>query len=225
MENASKALIMAGSILIAIIIISLLVMAYSNLTKTMNAKNDEQTIEQVIEFNKQYDVYYRDNLYGSDILSLANKVADYNERQAKEQAYAKLDIEVTFSKEIEAGNNGKIIEKNEKYNSTKIKNVVEKLEENVEKYKNINSKENEKVKELGKTIASLSGLRTKELEQLLQDNKIYSRKDEIQQSISKYLGYNTALTTLKSKTFKATKFEYDDVTKRITKMIFQENCN
>lgn len=114
MENASKALIMAGSILIAIMVISLLVMAYNNLTETMNAKNDEEAIEQVIEFNKQYDVYYRNNLYGSDILSLANKVADYNERQSKEQGYAKLDIEVTFSKTIEAYNKEKIIEKNTK---------------------------------------------------------------------------------------------------------------
>ena len=84
MENASKALIMAGSILISIMVITLLVMGYNNLTETMNAKNDEDAVEQVTQFNKQYDVYYRNNLYGSDILSLANKVDDYNERQSKE---------------------------------------------------------------------------------------------------------------------------------------------
>ena len=84
MENASKALIMAGSILISIMVITLLVMGYNNLTETMNAKNDEDAVEQVTQFNKQYDVYYRNNLYGSDILSLANKVDYYNERQSKE---------------------------------------------------------------------------------------------------------------------------------------------
>ena len=49
------------------------------------------------------------------------------------------------------------------------------------------------------------------------------KKEEVQEEISKYLGYSSALTNLKSKTFKATKFEYDETTKRITKMIFKEN--
>lgn len=217
MENASKALIMAGSVLIAIMVISLLVMAYNNLTETMNAKNDEDAVEQVIEFNKQYDVYYRNNLYGSDMLSLANKVADYNERQAKEQGYAKLDIEVTFTKTIEAYNKEKIIEKNVKYNSNNINEKTEYLENRIDYYK--------KQTVAGKTIPSLSGLRSKELEELFKQANITSKeeKQKIQNQIYEYLGYNSALTTLKSKTFKATKFEYDNQTKRITKMIFKEN--
>lgn len=217
MENASKALIMAGSVLIAIMIISILVMAYNNLTETMNAKNDEQTIEQVIEFNKQYDVYYRDNLYGSDILSLANKVEDYNERQSKEQGYAKLDIEVTFSKTIEAYDNEKIVQKNVKYESDDINEKTKYLEDKINYYK--------KQTIAGKTIPSLSGLRTKELEELFKQANITSEQEKknIQNQIYEYLSYNSALMTLKSKTFKATKFEYDDITKRITKMIFEEN--
>lgn len=216
MENASKALIMAGSILIAIMVISLLVIAYNNLTETMNAKNDEDAIEQVIEFNKQYDVYYRNNLYGSDILSLANKVADYNERQSKEQGYAILDIEVTFKKTIDAYNSGKIIERNKKYNSNEMKKIADDLNTKIESYK--------KEKVAGKTIPSLSGLRSNELEILLKEAGVTSEaeKSKIQNKIDTYLGYNSALTNLKSTTFKAKKFEYDDVTKRITKMIFIE---
>lgn len=222
MENASKALIMAGSILIAIMVISLLVIAYNNLTETMNAKNDEDAIEQVIEFNKQYDVYYRNNLYGSDILSLANKVADYNERQSKEQGYAILDIEVTFKKTIDAYNSEKIsnseniIERNKKYNSNEMKKIADDLNTKIESYK--------KEKVAGKTIPSLSGLRSNELEILLKEAGVTSEaeKSKIQNKIYTYLGYNSALTNLKSTTFKAKKFEYDDVTKRITKMIFIE---
>lgn len=217
MENASKALIMAGSVLIAIMVISLLVMAYNNLTETMNAKNNEDTVEQVIEFNKQYDVYYRNNLYGSDILSIANKVEDYNERQSKEQGYSVLDIEVTFKKIIDAYNGEKIIEKNRKYNSNELKEIAEYLDKRIEDYK--------KEKVAGKTIPALSGLRTNELEILLKEAGITSReeKNQIQNKINMYLGYNSALTNLKSTTFKAKKFEYDDVSKRITKMIFEEN--
>lgn len=216
MENASKALIMAGSILISIMVITLLVMAYNNLTETMNAKNDEDAVEQVIEFNKQYDVYYRNNLYGSDILSLANKIEDYNERQSKEQGYAKLDMEVTFTKSIDAYNGEIVLNKNESpYNSAKIKEKLVFLEKKIEEYK--------KMKVGGQTIPSLSGLRTEELEKILPPNLPQSNKELIQRRIFEYLGYSSALTNLKSKTFKATKFEYDKTSKRITKMIFKEN--
>ena len=222
MENASKALIMAGSILISIMVITLLVMGYNNLTETMNAKNDEDAVEQVTQLNKQYDVYYRNNLYGSDILSLANKVDDYNERQSKEQGYAKLDMEVTFTKSINAYNNEMILNKNESpYNAQQINNKLELLQTKLDRYEGKNAITVGKQK-----IPSLSGLRSNELEKVLESlvpNISKEKKEEVQEEISKYLGYSSALTNLKSKTFKATKFEYDETTKRITKMIFKEN--
>ena len=164
MENASKALIMAGSILISIMVITLLVMGYNNLTETMNAKNDEDAVEQVTQFNKQYDVYYRNNLYGSDILSLANKVDDYNERQSKEQGYAKLDMEVTFTKSINAYNNEMILNKNESpYNAQQINNKLELLQTKLDRYEGKNAITVGKQK-----IPSLSGLRSNELEKVLE---------------------------------------------------------
>lgn len=225
MENASKALIMAGSILIAIIVISVLVMAYGNLTETMNAKDDEDAVEQVMEFNKQYDVYYRDNLYGSDILSITNKVADYNERQSKEQGYEKLDIEVKFKTGIDGPDREKIIDKTITYKSGMLKEKVQDLEGTINSYKSIRKGKQEE--KLGKTIAALSGLRTNELEKLFDEKDMQdeSRKGEIKSDIKKYLSYNAALTTLKSRKFKATKFEYDEKTKRIKTMKFSEIWN
>ena len=197
-------------------------MGYNNLTETMNAKNDEDAVEQVTQFNKQYDVYYRNNLYGSDILSLANKVDDYNERQSKEQGYAKLDMEVTFTKSINAYNNEMILNKNESpYNAQQINNKLELLQTKLDRYEGKNAITVGKQK-----IPSLSGLRSNELEKVLESlvpNISKEKKEEVQEEISKYLGYSSALTNLKSKTFKATKFEYDETTKRITKMIFKEN--
>ena len=71
MENASKALIMAGGIFIALLVITLLVFFYNNIVTVQNADEEAEIIEQAAEFNKQYDVYNRNNLYGSEILSLA----------------------------------------------------------------------------------------------------------------------------------------------------------
>ena len=63
MENATKALEMAGSVLIGVLIIGCIVYAYSQLSAI---KRDEQTserVEQAADFNKDYDAYNRDDLY------------------------------------------------------------------------------------------------------------------------------------------------------------------
>lgn len=211
MENGAKALIIAGSVLIAILVISLLVMFYGNIKELMNIQHDVDVSEQVAEFNKQYDVYYRDNLYGSDILSIANKVYDYNKRQAEEQGYARLDIEVTIRTKIIAYDAEIILDSKKSYNADELKQKAEYLDDNIQKYG--------KQKVSGKTIEALSGLRTNELKELLGTENI----NNVQEKINLYLGYKTALTTLKSKTFKAEKFEYDNLTGRITLMKFIEN--
>lgn len=211
MENASKALIMAGGILIALLVISLLVMFYGNIKNLMSANYNTDVTEQVAEFNKQYDVYYRDNLYGSDILSIANKVYDYNKREYEEQGYARLDIEVTIKSKIMAYNSEIIVDSKQKYNADALKQKAEYLDNNIQKYG--------KQKVSGKTIEALSGLRTNELKELLGTDNI----TQVQEKINLYLGYKSALATLKSKTFKAEKFKYDESTGRITLMKFVEN--
>ena len=97
MENASKALIMAGGVLISLMVIGLLVLFYNNLSGMQKIKTDSETEQQATEFNKQYDVYARD-VYGSEILSIANKIADYNKREADNKGYTPIDLEVTFTK-------------------------------------------------------------------------------------------------------------------------------
>ena len=93
MENASKALIMAGGVLISLMVIGLLVLFYNNLSGMQKIKTDSETEQQATEFNKQYDVYARD-VYGSEILSIANKIADYNKREADNKGYTKIELKV-----------------------------------------------------------------------------------------------------------------------------------
>ena len=57
MENASKALIIAGGILIAILVVSLLVTGWNKLTYYNREKEEIQTVEQIINFNKEYESY------------------------------------------------------------------------------------------------------------------------------------------------------------------------
>lgn len=77
MENASKALIMAGSILIALIIISLGVMIFKNYSNSVknNTSLDKQTIA---AFNRRIDPYIGDNKSASQVNTLRDIAISIN---------------------------------------------------------------------------------------------------------------------------------------------------
>lgn len=82
MENASKALIMAGSVLIALMIIGALILTFSNLTAYQETNTRDTRASQIAEFNSQYENYNRKDVRGSDLYSLLNKAIDYNRRES-----------------------------------------------------------------------------------------------------------------------------------------------
>lgn len=80
MENASKALAIAGGVIIAVMIIATLL--YASSTWTIIPRQEEETaaVKQLAAFNQQYESYNRDALYGTDLVSVLNKAIDNNER-------------------------------------------------------------------------------------------------------------------------------------------------
>ncbi len=84
MENASRALIMAGSVLIALMIIGALMLMFGNLTSYQETDTQGTRSAQIAEFNQQFETYNRDDVRGSDLYSSLNKVIDYNRRQSWE---------------------------------------------------------------------------------------------------------------------------------------------
>ncbi len=83
MENASKALIIAGSILIALMIIGAVLLMFNSLSNYQNIQDKDTKEAQIVKFNNQYETYNRDNVRGSDLYSLLNRVADYNRRKSE----------------------------------------------------------------------------------------------------------------------------------------------
>ena len=82
MENATKALIMAGGILIAILIIGSFMLFFGDLNEYEQTKSDAVVQEQVVKFNNSYTSYDRSNLTLNEIKSLYNKIQSNNERAA-----------------------------------------------------------------------------------------------------------------------------------------------
>lgn len=93
MENASKALIMAASVLIALMIIGALLLMFNNLSNYQESGIKDNREAQVIEFNNQYETYDRNEVRGSDMISLANRIIDYNKRKS-EEGYMKMEIDI-----------------------------------------------------------------------------------------------------------------------------------
>lgn len=97
MENASKALIMAAGVLIALIILGALILMFSNLSNYQDTNIQTDREAQIVEFNNQYVTYDRNDVRGNDLISLLNKVVDYNNRKTgdtSDEKYQKMEIDV-----------------------------------------------------------------------------------------------------------------------------------
>lgn len=82
MENASKALLMAGGIMLTMLIVSLLLYGWTSLTEYQESQDRIKEVEDLAKFNQQFTNYERNDVQGYELLSLVNKVIDYNQRKA-----------------------------------------------------------------------------------------------------------------------------------------------
>lgn len=208
MENASKALIMAGSILTALLVIGLLVFFYRNMQAWKKTGETSLQVEQATEFNKQYDVYARD-IYGSELLSIVNKVNDYNKKESTNKGYTSINVELKVEKESIGNNENYFKKRNKNYNSIDINKIIERLKDD------INNAATVKLPE-GVTIKEIATMRTTDLKE-----KLGIDKEKYRDRIDTYNNLNNLLTTIKSTVFTYEEFEYDQYTGRITKMIFK----
>ena len=93
MENATKALIIAGGMLIAMLIVGLLVFGYNQLRNVQESKIEEEEREQIVEFNKRFEAYNKKVVRGYQMISLANLVYDTNTRY-EEQGFKYVKVTV-----------------------------------------------------------------------------------------------------------------------------------
>ena len=77
MENASKALIIAGSILVSIVIITLGVMIVNNVTGLVRTSSD-MSEQEVATFNSKFENYEGLRVSGSNVRALYNAIKSNN---------------------------------------------------------------------------------------------------------------------------------------------------
>lgn len=96
MENATKALLIAAGILFAVMIMSLLLVGYNQISSYYSAQHEEQQIKQLADYNKIFQNYNRKKIRGNEMISLMNRVIDYNERQAYDESKQYPRMRVTI---------------------------------------------------------------------------------------------------------------------------------
>lgn len=98
MENAAKALTIAGTILISVLVISAIVFMYRDLTSVKRQDVENQKVQEITDFNKSFESFDK-TINGAKILSLANKITDYNEKYTvrMSEGYKKITLIINGS--------------------------------------------------------------------------------------------------------------------------------
>ena len=211
MENMTKALEIAASVLIGVLILSLLVFGYNQIREQKNIEQKNERASQLSKFNINFESYAKDTVYGSEILSLANEVINYNERKAVD-GYQEIELEVKISTGVL---NGQYLVAGT-YSATSLDQQYKKL---VKKIKEAD------ITVFGKSISYWSKLSDKETEKTVKAKSDFSESEytKLKTNRTTYKKYVEEQTDFARKTFK-----YDDVTEydsgngRIIKIMFKD---
>lgn len=94
MENVTKALLIAGGILIFIMVVSLIVVLWNQMSGYFTEQHNATIVEQIAEFNAQFENYNGKEIRGNELISIMNKVVNYNRTYSDMENYDRIIIEI-----------------------------------------------------------------------------------------------------------------------------------
>lgn len=94
MENITKALLITAGVLMAIMLLTLLIIFWGQMSGYFTEKHDAKIIEQTVEFNNRFENYNGQTVRGNEIISVMNRVIDYNNTAAGIEEYDPVTIEI-----------------------------------------------------------------------------------------------------------------------------------
>ena len=228
MENASRALVIAGGVLLSLIIIGVVMFAYRGITSLQKEKDISLSNEQVSKINEQIEKYTKKSvIYGSEVLSIFNAIEDYSRKYPESEGYPKItaiikikadgknDVELFFKDEYNDEEYN-----DEQYNSTqRLKGDYDSAIETRDDKGKISMSN-------GKTIEELYNFLKTDSQKLDSYYDLYGSNDdeynveEILQFLEEYEKYRNCINTFREKRFKAS-VEYSNTTGIIKKIEIQ----
>lgn len=118
MENASKALMIAGGVLIALIIITMFILMFNSIANIKKDQEEQTKNNQITAFNAEFEAYNKKIMYGTDVITLINKVAENNKKYINNEEY---QITLILDGNVVTSSNSLIGTDAEKYIYTTIK--------------------------------------------------------------------------------------------------------
>ena len=102
MENATKALLIAAGVLIGIIILSMLLLGYNQISNYYQQQSDNLSLKQIVELNKKFTNYDGKTIRGNEMLSVINSVVDYNTwvTQNANEGYEEIQLNISKRKTL-----------------------------------------------------------------------------------------------------------------------------
>lgn len=100
MENASRALIMAGGVLIAIMLIAVTYAVMGNISDVKNAEIEAERARQTEEFNRDFLSYDKKLLRGTDLITVVNKAIANNEKYMDQDRVYDIDIHFILQTDV-----------------------------------------------------------------------------------------------------------------------------
>lgn len=220
MENATKALEIAGSVLIGVLVLGALVFGYNQIAEQKRIEQKNEKARQLSEYNINFESYSKDKVYGSELLSLANEIINYNTRKATDESgYQKIELEVTIKNAII---NGRVFKfENKTYSAKDIDDAYKELSKKI-KDANINYS--------GKSVAYWSNVLPVNNEETFRQkiaengyNIPDSKKSDLFKSIQTYNQLVNEQKEFGRKTFQYKDIvEYDQGNGRVVKLTFEE---
>lgn len=222
MENASKALIIAGGILLAMMILALMVYVGTSMTDMAESEDRRTLAEQTEEFNKSYLSYNKSRMYGTDVITVVNKAIEHNKNIATstDDPYY-INVIVKTTEDFKT--TGIVIDSS--YSSDDKRYEQDMTQEEI----------NQKTEKSSTTFTmnanssdgySLGHWNSDETELMMNKGIVeffeQSKVDEIKKEGRKTYYIYSALTNFKRAIFKCEKVEYNKSTGRIDEMVFTQ---
>lgn len=210
MENASKALVMAGGVLIAIMVIALAFLVFNNLSESRQTDEEMIKAKQTAEFNKEFESYNKKLLRGTDIITVINKAIANNEKYLDQDKVYDIDIQFTLRTKVTAVTVS-MTQKN-KFDKPKLEKKTERVIFDEGKvYRVIDYRETDRINSELKEFMSL-GAKQKD-----SDDGIYNYYEDEHNWEKEYDNFKV----FKRKIFTCVKMEYSSEG-RVNLMVFEE---
>lgn len=222
MENASRALVIAGGVLLSLIIIGVVMFAYRGITSLQKEKDISLSNEQVSKINEQIEKYTKKSvIYGSEVLSICNAIEDYSRKYPESEGYPKITAKIKIK--ANGANNVELFFKDE-YNDEQY-NSTQRLKGD---YDNAIKTRDDKGKismSNGKTIEELYDLFKTDSQKINSYYDLYLNGgkyniEEILQFLEEYGKCKNCINTFREKRFKAS-VVYSNTTGIIKEIVIQ----